>query len=51
MGNIQQEQREEEEEEDEEDTHEPPNRCKKDTRGRKTIFSDDDNKKYLDMHD
>ena len=45
MGNIQQKQKEEEG-----DTREPPNRFKNDTRGRKTIFSDNDNKNYLDMH-
>ena len=28
----------------EEDIHEPPNKLVKDTRGRKTTFSDDDNK-------
>ena len=36
---------------EEEDTHEPPNLYSKDPRGRKTLFSDDDNKKYLDIND
>ena len=35
----------------EEEKHEPPNQYVKDTRGRKTLFSDDDNKKYLDIND
>ena len=35
----------------EEEKHEPPNQYVKDTRGRKTIFTDDDNKKYLNKED
>ena len=35
----------------EEEKHEPPNQFVKDTRGRKTIFTDDDNKKYLNKED
>ena len=35
----------------EEEKHEPPNQYVKDTRGRKTTFTDDDNKKYLNKED
>ena len=35
----------------EEEKHEPPNQFVKDTRGRKTTFTDDDNKKYLSKED
>ena len=38
-------------EQKEEEKHEPPNQYVKDTRGRKTLFSDDDNKKYLNKDD
>ena len=31
----------------EEEKYEPPNKFVKDTRGRKTTFTNDDNKKYL----
>ena len=40
-----------EKKQEEEEKHEPPNMYSKDPRGRKTLFSDDDNKKYLDIND
>ena len=36
---------------EEEEKHEPPNLYSKDSRGQKTLFSDDDNKKYLNKDD